>query len=91
MDASRPLTLLAMTAMLAGCATSMTEAQCRDTDWYKLGERDGRYYGAAQIESYSAQCGRVGVRPDESLYMAGWREGYSEGQKHGGGGGGGGY
>ena len=32
------LTALGLAAWLGGCATPMTEAECRAADWYKLGE-----------------------------------------------------
>ena len=65
-------------ALLAGCA-GMTESECRGTDWYKLGERDGLIYGLRpQIDRYAHQCGRYGVQPSEKDYIAGWTDGYGE-------------
>jgi len=87
----RFLTALGAAAWLGGCATPMTEAECRAADWYQLGDRDARYYGIQpQIENYAAQCGRYGIRPRDTAYMAGWRDGYSESQGRMGSGGGGG-
>ncbi|HEX9396481.1 MAG TPA: hypothetical protein VF943_07035 [Burkholderiales bacterium] len=88
------LTALGLAAWLGGCATPMTEAECRAADWYKLGDIDARYYGIQpQLDRYAMQCGNFNIRPSESAYMAGWRDGYSETQGRmgsGGGGGGGG-
>jgi hypothetical protein len=58
---------------LSGCAT-MSSEDCRSTDWYRLGERDGET-GPSLIDDYSAQCAAHGVRPDAARY--------SEGQKSG--------
>ena len=75
----RCLALLAA-ALLGGCA-SMSEPECRGTDWYKLGERDGLIYGMRpQIDQYAYQCSRYGVQPPEKDYMAGWVDGYREHQ-----------
>ncbi|HVJ12027.1 MAG TPA: DUF2799 domain-containing protein [Burkholderiales bacterium] len=63
---------------LAGCAP-IGEAECRSTDWYALGEIEGRIYGMRpRIDQYADQCGRHGVQPGEKEYMAGWLEGYRE-------------
>ena len=92
--ATRVLAALGSMLALGGCATPMTDAQCRSADWYKLGDRDARYYGVQpQIDQYALQCERFGIRTGEAAYMAGWRDGYSESQGRmgsGGGGGGGG-
>jgi hypothetical protein len=51
----------------------MSDAECRSANWYELGERDALYYGLRpQIDQYAHQCGRHGVQPSETDYMAGW-------------------
>jgi hypothetical protein len=77
----RPLLLLLATVALPGCAL-MGETECRSTDWYALGERDGLIYGSRpRIDQYADQCGRHGVQPSEKDYMAGWTDGYREFEK----------
>ena len=89
--ATRTLTPLVLAALLGGCAAPMTEAECRDTDWYKLGERDALVYGMQpQIDQYAMHCSRYGIRTADALYMRGWRDGYSEYSRRMGAGGGGG-
>ena len=57
----------------------MSEADCRTTNWYALGEYEGRFFGMRpQIDQYAYQCSRHGVQPVEKEYMAGWLEGYRE-------------
>ena len=64
-------------ALLAGCA-AMSEPQCRSTDWYQLGYRDGDVYGLRpQIDQYAYQC-RAWVQASEGDYLRGWVEGYRE-------------
>jgi hypothetical protein len=74
----RPLLLVLATVFLPACAP-MSEAQCRSTDWYALGELEGRIYGMRpRIDQYAYQCAPHGVQPAEKEYMAGWLEGYRE-------------
>ena len=88
----RTLAVLGLAALLGSCAMPMTEADCRNADWYKLGHRDARYYGMQpQIDQLATQCGRFGVRAVEAPYMEGWRDGYGEAQRGMGGSGGGAY
>ena len=69
----------------------MTEAECRAADWYKLGDRDARFYGVQpQIDRYAMQCSGYGIQAAQAPYLEGWRDGYSESQGRMGGGGGGG-
>jgi hypothetical protein len=77
---TRGLVLL-VAALVAGCV-SMTEAECRSTNWYQLGERDGLIYGMRpQIDQYAHQCSQFGVQPAEKDYITGWTDGYREHEK----------
>jgi hypothetical protein len=70
--------LVAAGALSAGC-TTISDAQCRSADWYKVGERDGLIHGLRpQVDIYAHQCGRHGVQVAENEYMAGWTDGYRE-------------
>jgi hypothetical protein len=69
---------LAVSVFTAGCA-QMSESECRTTDWYQLGHRDGELYGRQPgIDQYASQCRAFGVQPQETAYMAGWKDGYGE-------------
>lgn len=62
--------------VLAGCMT-MSAQDCRSTNWYALGYRDGDAYGVRpQIDQYAQQCRSASVDPQ--AYMAGWSDGYAE-------------
>ena len=61
--------------LIGGCAAA--ESDCRTGDWYALGERDATFGQRPLIERYTEQCARLGVRPAESEYLAGWALGYS--------------
>jgi hypothetical protein len=55
----------------------MSAQECRSTNWYALGYRDGDVYGLRpRIDQYAEQCRTVAV--DSPAYMAGWRDGYAE-------------
>ena len=69
--------LLVCCAALAACST-LSEADCRGSDWYALGERDALLGQRPQIERYAGECGRYALKPAESDYLAGWGSGYSE-------------
>lgn len=66
-----------LAASLGGCAgvTQMSENQCRATDWYQAGERDGLSGGPARIETYAYQCDKHSVQVARERYMDGWYEG----------------
>jgi len=59
--------------MVAGCAELETR-DCRDLDWYKVGQRDGRMGAQPQAEQHAARCG---VTADAARYTEGWRAGFS--------------
>ena len=64
--------------LLSGCM-SMSEPECRNTDWFKRGESDALNYGMRpQIDQYANLCGRYGVKVPEATYMTGWLDGYRE-------------
>ena len=72
--------LLAASLSLAGCAGlanvgQMSENQCRSTDWYQAGERDGLSGGPARVDTYSYQCDKHSVQVARDRYMEGWYEG----------------
>ena len=70
--------LLLSCVLVAGCATAISENECRTSDWYSVGERDALLGQRPQIERYAEQCGRYAVKPAENEYLAGWGIGYSE-------------
>lgn len=67
--------VLAAAGMLAGCAT-MSEDQCRKTDWYQRGVRDGNQGEPERhLDAHRQACAKAGVAPDETRWRQGWREG----------------
>jgi hypothetical protein len=68
------IALLALAA-LGGCAT-LSESECRHSDWYDIGHRDGRQ-GAApdRVSRHAEACAEHGIAPDRERYLDGHREG----------------
>ncbi len=62
---------------LAGCA-SMSEQQCRATNWYQQGETDGMAGNQAKIDLYAHLCNQYQVQPAANEYLTGWADGYAE-------------
>jgi hypothetical protein len=62
-------------SLLSGCAT-LSEGECRNSDWYDIGFRDGRR-GEPQdrISSHSGACAEHGVAPDRERYLEGHEAG----------------
>lgn len=71
------LAAAALVLALSGCAT-LSEEECRFSDWYDLGYRDGRQGRPADRVSEHAQaCGEHGVKPDRERYFSGHEDGLS--------------
>lgn len=69
------LAAIALVLTLSGCAT-LSEEQCRFSDWYDLGYRDGRQGKPAdRISEHAQACGEHGIRPDRDRYLAGHEDG----------------
>jgi hypothetical protein len=65
--------ILLVALALAGCATTMSERECRDADWDALGHADGvRGEPPARLEQRRKACDGA-VKADE------WRHGYERG------------
>lgn len=64
--------------LLGGCAT-LSEGECRTSDWYDIGFRDGRR-GEPQdrISRHAGACADHGVAPDRARYL----EGHQAGLEH---------
>ena len=75
-DARLSLRISAVFAVLAlqACA-GLSEADCRDANWYAVGYRDARYKLQSQAEVYATQCARHGVQVDAGSYEQGMRQG----------------
>jgi len=68
------LTVLALAAGLAGCA-SLSEKECRG-DWSAIGRDDGaRGLPAQELERHREACGKHDITPDAARYRAGHAEG----------------
>ena len=61
-------------AGLSACA-GLDAGQCRDANWYEIGYRDARYKLQSQVELYTQQCERHGVKVDAARYEQGLRQG----------------
>lgn len=59
---------------LAGCA-GMDATECRSSNWYDVGYRDGLFGLQPQDQLYSAQCTRHGAAFDAAKYADGWWQG----------------
>jgi len=59
--------LAACCAILAGCASDC------GSDWYAIGQRDGRLGAEPQAEIYAARCGG---QVDRARYAEGWQSGF---------------
>ena len=69
--------IVAMGAVLltGGCAV-MSESQCRNADWYLVGEQDGRAGETpARLSKYYETCAEYGITPDRDEYTAGYEQG----------------
>jgi len=56
----------------------MSAQECRSTDWYALGHRDGDVYGLRpQIDQYAHSCGSLPASA-QAAYLAGWTDGYAQ-------------
>ncbi len=69
---------LLLLLLVSGCA-GLSESQCRNADWYKLGRADGEIYARqSQLDQYTKQCSAFGVKPDAAGYQLGWDDGNME-------------
>ena len=69
--------LLGACVLAAGC-TTVTDSECRSTNWYDLGFRDAILALQPQELSYAEACARHGVKIDSARYLQGWTEGRYE-------------
>jgi hypothetical protein len=70
--------LLAFASLTLAACASMDANECRGTDWYQIGYRDGLFGLQRRDESYAYLCGQHGVTPDRAAYGKGWQEGWWE-------------
>lgn len=67
--------LLTAAATLAGCNT-LSEKECRNADWVRIGQQDGANgYTAARIDEHAKACGEIGIKPDARAYARGREQG----------------
>lgn len=65
-----------LVALLLGSCASLTESQCRDSDWAAIGREDGlRGRPAAQLDKHRAACAGHGVQPDADTWRREHRQG----------------
>ncbi|KZK85982.1 hypothetical protein PsAD13_01113 [Pseudovibrio sp. Ad13] len=64
-------TVVGLGLALSGCA-SLSEEDCKVGDWQGIGVVDGRAgYTSDKLNEHTKACGKYGVTPDVSAYMAG--------------------
>lgn len=62
-------------SMLSGCA-SLSERQCVEGDWFKIGLRDGqRGYRVDRLDTHQRACAKYGISSDDNAYFEGHAEG----------------
>lgn len=65
----------AAAVFVSGCA-SMSEQECLSANWLDQGFRDGRNgQPLRRFEEHRQACAKVGVRPDQRLYLQGREQG----------------
>lgn len=70
--------MLLLTALLAGCAT-LSREQCRQGDWFGIGEADGRAgEQTSRLQQHAQACAEYGTGVDERQYLAGRDQGLRE-------------
>ena len=57
-----PLRAAALLVVFLSACASLSESECRSTNWYQLGKR----------------CAAFGLKPDEAAYNLGWDDGNME-------------
>jgi hypothetical protein len=68
---SRVTALLLVLASLGGCA-SLSESECRMSDWYDIGFRDGRHgQPPDRINEHVKACAKHGTSPERERYLDG--------------------
>ena len=69
------LGMLAIAALLGGCA-SLSEEECRNADWGRLGHQDGAAgYPESRLAEHAEACAKIGIRPMGDIWRAGWDRG----------------
>lgn len=68
-----------LVVLLSGCtAFTLTQAECRGTNWQQRGERDGFSGHPPQDLRYAQQCAPHGVVIAQADYLKGWSVGNDE-------------
>jgi hypothetical protein len=68
------LAAAACAAALSGCVTYSAD-DCRNVDWYRIGDRDGVSGSQSLVDHYRQMCAAHGVKIDDGRYLQGWRDG----------------
>jgi hypothetical protein len=68
------LVAAACAAALSGCAT-LSADDCRNADWYRIGDRDGISGSQSLVDQYRQMCSAHSVKVDDGRYLEGWRDG----------------
>ena len=69
------LSLVAILALLSGCAT-LSEEECKTADWHRLGYKDGAAgQSDSRLADHAEACKKTGIRPNAPQWRAGWDQG----------------
>ena len=72
---ARYLSLVAILALLSGCAT-LSEEECKTADWHRLGYKDGATgHSDSRLAEHAEACKKTGIRPNAPQWRAGWDQG----------------
>lgn len=67
---------LAAAAVLVSSCASMSEQECLSANWLDQGFRDGRSgQPLTRFQEHRQACAKVGIRPDQRLYLQGREQG----------------
>lgn len=70
-----PCALLAMSLLMAGCAT-LDADECKAADWRSIGRSDGeRGHTTARLDEHRKACAEHGITPNADRYWLGRSEG----------------
>jgi hypothetical protein len=56
----------------------MDAGECRATNWFDTGFRDGLAGMQRMDNAYEYQCSKHGAMPDTAAYATGWQDGHWE-------------
>ena len=63
-------------ASLSGCATHLSEEQCRSMNWHQMGFNDAdQGHNSRDLSQYTSDCAKFNIAVNTTLYQKGWDAG----------------